>query len=307
MQEQLKISGFPQMLRRWRQWRKYSQLELALRSEVSQRHISFLESGRAQPSREMILQLCNALEIPHRERNGLFEAAGFRPVYPHHPLSGSAMALVNGAVQLLLEHHQPFPAFVLDRHWQLLDCNRPGMNFLRLLGADEHLWQQVDPSGQRNVMRLTFHSQGLQPYIGNWQEVGPALLLRLRKEAMDSPGDEALRTLYNELQEWPSAQFRPRRADAEPGMMPVLPFVFEFPLPGEEQRQRYAVISMITSFGTAQDLAADEIRVETFFPTDAASREFLLGLTELSRGDGGREAAGGALLAYAETAEDSSE
>ena len=158
------------LLKTWRQRRKLSQLDLALEAGVSQRHLSFLESGRSRPSRSMALHLAAALDLPLRERNHLLLQAGFAAAYDERSLSSADMTAVRQALELTLRHHEPFPAIVIDRAWNLVLANQATFRFLALFGPQEAIWARVDPSGRRNVMRLSFHPAGLQAFLRNWRE-----------------------------------------------------------------------------------------------------------------------------------------
>lgn len=259
---------FGSLLRTWRERRKRSQLDLALEAEVSQRHLSFLESGRAKPSREMILQLAEVLDIPLRERNLLLHSAGFAPAYEARPLDNDAMAAVKQALELTLQHHEPYPALVMDKGWNLLLQNTASGRFIGLLGDADSLWQKVDPSGQRNIMRLTFSPHGIQPLISNWPDVASMLLSRLQREVTADPGNQPLAQLLQELASLPSIPERWHNQPVLSAPEPILPL--EITVNGATLR----IFSMISTFGTALDITADELRVETFFPADDFSAQF---------------------------------
>lgn len=249
--------AFARQLREWRQRRRLPQLELALQSGVSQRHISFLESGRARPSREMVLQLSETLDVPLRERNDWLIAAGFAPVYRVSPLEDPRMAQVRNAIHLMLSNHAPFPAVAIDRGWNILMTNPAFEMMLTLLG--DELWTRVGGE-QRNLMRLCFHRDGIRPYVKNWAEVAPVLWHRATREA-DTLGGQGLHALLEELrphQEWQT--LHPRDVAS---LVPVLPLEIE------KGGVCIALFSVIATFGTPQDVTADEVRIESFFPADA--------------------------------------
>ncbi len=172
--------GFPLLLKTWRHKRRLSQLDLALSSGVSQRHVSFLESGRARPSRGMILQLSETLEVPLRERNDWLTAAGFAPVFKARPLDHPQMNQVMNAVRMMLTNHEPFPALAVDRAWNIRMANAPFELLSATLGADA--WSRIG-GAQRNLMRLFFHPNGIKPFIANWNAIAPLLWQRAQKEA----------------------------------------------------------------------------------------------------------------------------
>jgi transcriptional regulator with XRE-family HTH domain len=271
-------SRFGELLRAWRDTRKLSQLELSLRAEMSQRHLSFLESGRAQPSREMVLQVAEALEVPLRERNILLRAAGFAPLYRERALDSADMAAVRQALELTLKHHEPFPAVVVNRSWGLVMGNEAVGRVLGLLLGDvEQAWARVDPSGELNIIRMTLHPHGLQPLLKNWEQVAPALLARLQREAAADQANPGLQALLRDVSAYPGIPPHWRGAGWTAPPMPILPL--EFAVHGQSLK----LFSMISTFGTALDITAEELRVETFFPADDATASFFQQLSPTSR------------------------
>lgn len=259
---------FARLLRTWRDARKLSQLELALASRISQRHLSFLESGRARPSREMVLQLAEALEVPLRERNTLLTAAGFAAMYRHSELASPAMAPVREALKLMLEHHEPNPAAVVDRDWNVLMINRAMLRVFSLAGDPAALWARVCPDGPHNMLKVTFHPEGFRPWIANFAEVAPVLLNRTRREAA-ACGSEGLLRLLDEVLAYPGIPEAWRAPDWQAPPPPVLPLALA------KDGLRLQLFSTITTFGTPQDITTDELRVESFFPADEASAALL--------------------------------
>lgn len=258
----MSLDGFPRLLREWRQKRRWSQLDLALTSGVSQRHISFLESGRAGPSRAMILQLSEVLEVPLRTRNLWLTAAGFAPLYRMRTLDDPQMAQVMGAVRMMLAAHEPYPALALDRAWNVLIANRPFEALTALLGND--VWERigcgVDAGGERNLMRLFFHPQGIRSLVTNWAAVGPLLWQRATREAHELGGAD-MQAVLDELAPFQEPEVLWSAMDS--ALLPVVPFMLAL---GE---QRIALFAVIATFGTAQDVTTDELRIETLFPADA--------------------------------------
>lgn len=252
-------AGFPFLLRTWRQRRRLSQLALALEAGVSQRHLSFLESGRARPSRDMILQLSETLEVPLRERNELLVAAGFAPLFRARSLDDPQMAQVLTAVQRMLEKHEPFPAIAVDRAWNIRLANRPFETLAALLGAE--LWARVGGAG-RNLIRVLFHPAGLRPHIANWEAIAPLLWHRARREAEALGGDET-RAVLAELA--PLVDAETLRLAEDAALVPVLPLVIA------KDGVRISLFTVIATFGTAQDVTTDELRLEFFFPADDAT------------------------------------
>ena len=259
---------FARLLKSWRELRKQSQLDLALTSRISQRHLSFLESGRARPSRDMVLQLSEALEVPLRERNTLLTAAGFAAMYRETDLQSAAMAPVREALQLMLDHHEPNPVSVVDREWNVLMINRAMLRVFSLAGDPTQLWERVCGKGPHNVLKMTFHPDGFRPFIANFDEAAPVLLNRTRREAA-ACGSDALMKLIDEILAYPGIPDAWKAPDWQAPPPPVLPLHL---VRGD---LRLKLFSMISTFGTPQDITTDELRVESFFPADAASAELL--------------------------------
>ncbi len=266
----MSFDGFPRLLREWRQKRRWSQLDLALTSGVSQRHISFLESARANPSRAMILQLSEALEVPLRTRNQWLTAAGFAPLYRTRTLDDPQMAQVMGAVRMMLAAHEPFPALALDRAWNVLIANRPFEALIAMLGGD--IWDRVsgpEGGGTRNLMRLFFHPQGIRAAVTNWAAVGPLLWQRAAREAHELGGAD-MQAVLDELAPFQEPDVLWSALDS--ALLPVAPFKLAV---GD---QRIALFAVIATFGTAQDVTTDELRIETLFPADAETEALLRAL-----------------------------
>ena len=249
------------MLREWRQKRRLSQLELALSSGVSQRHVSFLESGRASPSRKMILQLSETLEVPLRARNEWLTAVGFAPLFEARPLDDPQMGQVMLAVRMMLRNHEPFPAIAIDRAWNIRMANRPFERMAALLGAE--VWTRIGGE-QRNLMRLFFHPEGLQPFITNWGAIAPLLWQRAEREAEALGGGEMKQVL---------AELAPLQDPRTLGLADDTTLVPVMPIDVEMDGVRLSLFTVIATFGTAQDVTADELRIESLFPADAATEE----------------------------------
>jgi transcriptional regulator with XRE-family HTH domain len=260
-------SAFPQLLRTWRHKRRMSQLELALSSGVSQRHVSFLESGRANPSRSMILQLSETLEVPLRDRNEWLTAAGFAPVFKTRDLDSPQMSQVMAAIHMMLKAHEPFPALALDRAWNICRTNTAFDTMIALFGPK--IWARVGATTP-NLMQLLFHPNGLQPFITNWPVVGPLLWQRAKREAQTLAGRDMLAILdtLTPLQD-PHVLW----ADADTALMPILPISLQI---GDLQASMFGIIA---TFGTAQDVTAEELRIETLFPADAHTEQLFRALS----------------------------
>ena len=259
-------TGFPNLLREWRQKRRLSQLDLALSAGVSQRHVSFLESGRANPSRGMILQLSETLEVPLRDRNAWLTAAGFAPVFRTRALDDPQMGQVLAAVRMMLTAHEPFPALALDRGWNVRMSNRPFDRLGAMLGED--IWTRTGCGDERNLMRLFFHPDGIRPFVTNWAAVGPLTWRRALREAEALGGGE-MQALLDELA--PLQEANTLWSAADTALAPVMPFNMQV---GELRMSMFAVVA---TFGTAQDVTADELRLETLFPADAETEALFRG------------------------------
>ncbi|HUP92939.1 MAG TPA: helix-turn-helix transcriptional regulator [Solimonas sp.] len=261
------LPPFGHLLRDCRRAKKLSQLDLAVDAEVSQRHLSFLESGRAQPSREMVLQLSQALDLPLRERNRLLTSAGFAGIYPQRKLEAADMLPVRQALEMMLKHHEPYPAIVVDRAWNLFMQNAVVPKVFGILGDLDQVWRKVCGEGPRNVLKLTLHPDGFQPHIVNLEQVVPPLLARTAREALEHP---AVAEVLEEVLRYPGIPARWRSIDLHaPQPLPVLPT--EIRIRGVTLK----LFSTLTTFGTPQDVTTDELRVESFFPADAQSEQLL--------------------------------
>lgn len=259
-------NAFPHVLKAWRQKRRMSQLDLALASGVSQRHVSFLESGRAKPSRSMILQLSETLEVPLRERNDWLTAAGFAPIFRARPLDDPQMAQVMHAVRTMLNGAEPFPAVAIDRAWNIRLANKAFDAMSATFGAD--LWARVGGDG-RNLMRLFFHPNGIKPLVTNWSAVAPLLWHRATREA-EALGGQEMKAVLADLSQYQDAETLWAAEDA--ALVPVLP------LEMQSGDLRISLFTVIATFGTAQDITADELRIETLYPADETTRKLFLSL-----------------------------
>jgi transcriptional regulator with XRE-family HTH domain len=246
------------LLREWRQRRRLSQLDLATDASISTRHLSCVETGRAAPSREMVLHLAEQLNVPLRERNRLLTAAGFAPMFSERPLADPALDGARQAVDVLLRAHEPCPALAVNRHWQMVAHNR--MVPLLLAGVDAALL-----APPVNVMRLSLHPNGLAPRIVNLAQWREHLLARLKQQVAAS-GDAVLAALADELRGYPAPQ---------PAAGPAAPPAVVVPLQLATEAGVLEFISTTTVFGTPVDITLAELALETFFPADVRTREVL--------------------------------
>lgn len=257
-------AGFGPLLRRWRTARRFSQQQLAIESEVSTRHISYIENGRSSPSREMVLILASALDLPLRERNALLSAAGYAPVYRETSLSDPEMAPVRRAFDAILSHHEPYPAIVLTRAWDLVTMNQA---FGRLFSF--FLQPPFDPIVGRNVMHALFHPRGVRPYVANWDEVAGFLIDRLYRESILEPETSESRKLLDALLTYPGVPARMREIDL--AAAPRVCIAVDL----EKDDTRLALFSTLTTLGTPLDVTAQELRIESYFPADPATADWL--------------------------------
>lgn len=247
------------LLRSWRLRRRLSQLDLGSAAGVSTKHVSFIETGRASPSPEMILHLADQLDVPIRERNVMLLAAGYAPRYAETPLDAEAMAAVRRAVEMVLEHHEPFPAVVVDRRWDVVTANGPAS--LLTAGVDPGL---LEPP--LNVIRVSLHPSGLAPRVVNFDEYASHLVSRLRRQ-VEKCADRELEALLGEVSAYPNVLTSLAAAPHEPGV--ILPLVLDV------GGSRLSFFSTISTFGTPLDITTAELAIEAFFPADDATESVL--------------------------------
>jgi transcriptional regulator with XRE-family HTH domain len=254
-------SVFGRLLRQWRARRGVSQLDLSVGAGVSSRHLSFIETGRAQPSREMVLLLARSLDVPLRHRNDLLSAAGFAPIYRETALDAPSMAQVRRALDFILRQHEPYPAIVLDRHWNVLQANGGTARLLDLF-VEPAVLKELGPP---NAMRLMFHPEAFRPHIVNWEAMAAALIQWLHRDVLLGVSDNDSRRLLEELLAYPGVPRQWRNLDLDASTAPFLPV----------ELRRGAVelrfFSTLTSLGTPHDITLQELRIESFFPADEAT------------------------------------
>jgi transcriptional regulator with XRE-family HTH domain len=248
-------SGAGGLLREWRQRRRLSQLDLALDTGISTRHLSFVETGRSAPSREVVLRLAEGLGLPLRERNRLLLAAGYAPVFGESPLTAPGLAAVSEAVRHVLAGHEPYPAVVVDRWWNLVDATA-GLAVL----TDGVAPELLEPPA--NVLRASLHPDGLAPRILNLGEWRGHLLARLRQQ-VEVTADPQLTELLAELRSYPGPDGRPPRSEHAPALV--------VPLRIRHGDDVLAFVSTVTTFGTPLDVTVSELVIESFFPADDAT------------------------------------
>jgi len=256
-------TAFGGLIKDWRRKRSLSQMDLAFDTGTTPRHVSFLETGRSKPSQDMILRLSSAMEIPFRERNTLFRAAGYLDKYKQRALEDEDMAVVKNTIAMMLENHEPFPATVINRYWQILDMNETSRFMLEpMIAAVPHQGQYP------NILEILFHPDGVRPRILNWEECARQVIQRVRREAFeDAEAEEQIKRL-KALTDFPESWWA---IDLDRAALPVVPFKIDM---GEGRVASF--FSLITSFGTPIDVTAQEIRVEMNFPADEATRQIFV-------------------------------
>jgi transcriptional regulator with XRE-family HTH domain len=275
------------LLRYWRNLRGRNQFDLSLETGVSQRHISFIESGRSAPSRQILLEIAQVLEVPLRERNVLLLSAGYAPIYSEEPWNSAQMHSISKALERILRQHEPFPALVMDRYWNVLMTNSTAPRFFNCF---------IDMSkrkGPRNMLHLMFDPEGLRPFVENWDAVASSLIYRVNCEATGRAIDARTKELLAALLVYPDARtgrsaltnaphsrsrqkFLRQGDQGNPslGSAPVLPII---PISFQKGENLLNYFSMVTTVGTPQTVAAQELRIESMFPADEETeRQHLL-------------------------------
>lgn len=267
-------STFGRVLRDWRHKRGLSQLDLALAAEGSQRHISFLESGRSQPSRDMVLRLATVLDIPLRGQNVMLVAAGFAPMYQTRALADPELHLVQKALSCMLRQQEPYPAIVVDRHWNLHMGNEAAGRLLNWLMAPSMTPNVPGQDGSLNLLRLLLHPQGIRPYIRNWHAVAGHLIARLHREAIIDGQSDTTLALLNELLAYPDVPRAWHMPNWEDLQAPVLAVELT------KAELTLCFFTTITTLGTPHDITLQELRLECFFPADETTERNIEALRE---------------------------
>ncbi|MDB5621096.1 helix-turn-helix domain-containing protein [Tardiphaga sp.] len=246
------------LLRHWRDLRGKSQFDLSLDTGVSQRHISFIEIGRSVPSRQMLIDIATALDIPLRDRNTLLLAGGYAPIYPDGAWDGPEMHSITKALERILRQHEPFPALVMDRYWNVLMTNRAAPRFF---GRFTDLSARKSP---RNMLHLMFDPEGIRPFVADWPTVAESLIQRVYRETVGRVVDDKIKELLTSLLAYPDVEpdwTQPKTTRVQ-SVMPVIPIGFV------KDGHVLNYFSMVTTLGTPQTVAAEELRIECMFPAD---------------------------------------
>ncbi|MDR0182776.1 helix-turn-helix domain-containing protein [Lysobacter arvi] len=268
----LRDSRLGALLREWRAVRRLSQLDLALDAGVSPRHLSCVETGKAQPSREMIARLADALDVPLRERNALLVAAGFAPRYPETALATPELSQMRRAIEFILAQQEPYPAFVLNRHWDVLMANDAALRVNTFV-------MNGRASAHANMIRQIFDPDDLRAAVDNWDEVAGDLIRHLHGEVAAAPSDAKARELLEEVLAYPGVPARWRLRDVESAPAPLLTTVLR------QGDLRLRFFSTITTFGTPRDVTLEELRIECCFPVDEATAELCRRLAKQAKAE----------------------
>ena len=243
------------LLRYWRDVRGRSQFDLSMEAGISQRHLSFIESGRSVPSRQALMDIAQTLDIPLRERNALLLAAGYAPIYSEGPWDALEMKSVMSALERMLKQHEPFPAIVMDRYWNVLRTNESAPRFF---GAFINLAARKGP---RNMLHLIFDPEGMRPFVANWEGVAQSLIQRVHRESVGRVIDEKTKELLSALMDYPDVKTDWKN----PSLLSTTPVI---PLSFVKDGKVLNYFSMVSTVGTPHTIAAQELRVECMFPVD---------------------------------------
>ena len=255
-------SSFGQLLKQWRSQRNFSQLDLSVTSNVSQRHISFLESGRSNPSRDMVLMLSAVLDIPLRQQNKMLTAAGFAALYSEFDLSDPEVAPIRRALEFTLRQQEPYPALVMDRYWNHLMMNKGAERLIKWLTEEKDLPTEIGP----NLIKLMLHPQGVKEHVENWEIVASHLIYRVHRETRTGEEQQS-QSLFDSLLAYPAVNNLWRSPVKENWQLPLLNTIFL------KAHQRLSFFTTLTTLGTPQDITLQELRLECLFPADQATEE----------------------------------
>ncbi len=255
--------AFGELLKHWRSQRNFSQLDLSMASGVSQRHISFVESGRAHPSRDMVLKLASVLDIPLRQQNKLLTTAGFAPIYSECDLSAPEIAPIRRALEFTLRQQEPYPALVMDRYWNQVQLNQGATNFMGWLLAGQTIPSDIGP----NLMKLMLHPDGAKDQVENWDAIAPHLIHRVHRETLAEGQDEQSQTLFETLLSYPDIRELWQKPATGNWQLPLLTVNFS------KNNQQLSFFTTIATLGTPQDITLQELRLECMFPADEKTEQ----------------------------------
>lgn len=261
-----KATVFAALLKHWRGARGMSQLDLASAADVSTRHISFIETGRSRPSREMVLRLAATLDVPLREQNALLHAAGFSPQFADDVADLLEDSAVGEALRRIMDKQEPYPLTVFDRHYRMVRMNRSATRLLGMLG--------VDPASTPNLMELMFDPEGARPYIVDWERAARFMVARIQRELLHRPGDEALHLLLSRLLAYEGVPQSWRDSDFDIPSEPALSVRFE------KDGLKLGFFTTLTVFQAPQNAALEELHIESYFPLDEVTEQVCLQLAQ---------------------------
>ncbi len=257
------VSDFGYLLKKWRQIKGFSQLDLALAADSSARHISFIETGRSAPSREMVLKLAAAMELPLRDRNRLLNEAGYRAAYTERPLEGEGLDQVKRALDFILEKQEPYPAMVMNRCFDILMINHTGAKLVNALG-----FQLGGQNGPPNILHMTLHPDGFRTCVKDWERSAQHMIHRAYRQLKGQDENDPLARILEEVKKYPGIPEHIIVEDPTKDALPVLPIEIEL------NGMNLSWITTVASFGTPQDVTAEEIMVECMYPSNAETEAF---------------------------------
>lgn len=263
-------SSFGQLLKQWRSQRNFSQLDLSVASNVSQRHISFLESGRSNPSRDMVIALSAVLDIPLRQQNKMLTAAGFAAVYSEFDLSDPEVAPIRRALEFTLRQQEPYPALVMDRYWNQIMMNRGAENLIGWLTEKKELPAEIGS----NLVKLMLHPQGIKGCVQNWQQIATHLIHRVHRETRAEGLKQKSQSLFDILLTYPEVETLWQSPIKENWQLPLLNTTFS------KDHHQLSFFTTLTTLGTPQDITLQELRLECLFPADEAAADVFHALFE---------------------------
>ncbi|MFT7686409.1 MAG: transcriptional regulator with XRE-family HTH domain [Candidatus Azotimanducaceae bacterium] len=261
--------SFSELLKSWRRVRKVSQFNLSLDAGVSQKHLSFLESGRSSPSRDMILCLSKALELPLREQNTLLNAAGFAKIFTENSIDTKDLEQARKALVVMLDHLEPYGAIVLDRNWNIVMMNQANIKIFSKLVDPVKVWSDIG-GDTPNIIRLCLHPKGLKPHILNWEDFASYFVEHLHREILNNPYNLSAKSLQDEIKDYPDVPNSDHSLDDT--SIPYLQMKLQV------DGSVFQFFTMVSTFGTPLDITLQELRIETFFPGDKATEKFIRSL-----------------------------
>ncbi|MEM7099349.1 MAG: helix-turn-helix transcriptional regulator [Pseudomonadota bacterium] len=264
---------FSTLLKQWRSHRHVSQLDLAMMAGVSQRHVSFLETGRANPSKPMVLALAHSLDIPLREQNSLLQSAGFNAMFQEGDLDAETHRVFRDALDATLKHQEPYPAMVLDGQWNLVMANEAALKFFNLFVDPFAALENMGSPTEFQIVRLCLAEEGYLPYITNWEDLVASFLSRARRALIANPKHPTLPVLIEEILNHPRAP-KDWRVIWSGQPAPAVEMVME------KDGQRYSLFTMLAHFGGPGDVTLEELSVEMFYPADETTRQALVALAQ---------------------------